>query len=550
MVETSQAGPASLPDLGGPEDGAAAAPGSRRFGGATIIVLTVGLLITAAVTWTAWDLDHRTEQRLLRVQTQQAGTVLLAAIPSTQTPLTTAAQVAAATGGDPGQFVQLMTPLIGGKGQFTAASLWQVRGGVLTEVAHVGALVDPATAEALGTRALNAKTFVVSGQLSRKPPRLDYAYPRAGPDPRYVVFAEHTVPADRRSAVANNSAFADLHYAIFLGPTSSPAKLLTTSFQALPTSGTERITVPFGDTALTLVTAPAGQLGGSLPARLPWIFAVLGLLVTGFAAWVTQWLVRRRQEAEHDAAQIRGLYGRLDELYREQRTNAETLQRSLLPQANPEIPGMEIGVRYVPGPHGVDIGGDWYSVVTLDDTHFGFVIGDVSGHGIKAASVMAALRFTIRTLVVEGNSPAEVLEKCSTQVLSLIDGHIATVLVGIADLATHEVAVANAGHLNPLMISPDGSEFVTTKVGVPVGVPEAVYDTVTLSTPRRSTLLAFTDGLVERRGESLDVGLERLRQAIPGDGRPLDDLLTTVIETMTVESTDDDIAVLALRWLE
>ncbi len=308
--------------------------------------------------------------------------------------------------------------------------------------------------------------------------------------------------------------------------------------------------MPFGDTALTLVTAPMGQLGGSLSGRLPWIFAILGLLLTGFAAWVTHGLVRRRQDAERDASHIRGLYGQLDHLYREQRTNAETLQRSLLPQANPEIHGMEFGVRYVPGAHGVDIGGDWYSVVALDDTHFGFVIGDVSGHGIKAASVMAALRFTIRALVVEGNSPAEVLEKCSTQVMPLIGGHIATVLIGIADVGTREVTLANAGHLNPLLITPDGAEFVTTKVGVPVGVPESTYDTVTLSTPRRSTLLAFTDGLVERRGESLDIGLERLRRATPVDGRSLDDLLTTVIDAMTSESTDDDIAVLALRWSE
>ena len=213
--------------------------------------------------------------------------------------------------------------------------------------------------------------------------------------------------------------------------------------------------------------------------------------MTGFAAWVTHRLVRRREDAERDASQIRGLYGQLDISIANSAATPRPSQRSLLPQAKPEIPGMEFGVRYVPGAHGVDIGGDWYSVVALDDTHFGFVIGDVSGHGIKAASVMAALRFTIRALVVEGNSPAEVLEKCSTQVMPLIGGHIATVLIGIADIATREVTLANAGHLNPLLITPDAAEFVTTKVGVPVGRPGVDLRHGHPFDPRRSTLLAL-----------------------------------------------------------
>lgn len=401
----------------------------------------------------------------------------------------------------------------------------------------------------MAARALNSRTFVVSGQLTGPHPVLDYAFSLPGQGSRFVVYAEHTVPSDRRSAVAGNSAFSDLNYAIFLGTTAAPSSLVTTSFASVPSTGTARSTVKFGDTALTLVTAPVGQLGGTLSARLPWIFLVLGLLVTGFAAWVTQGLVRRRQAAERDTSRIRGLYGELGRLYGEQRDNAETLQRSLLPQVKPELPGLEVGVRYVPGAHGVDIGGDWYSVVELDGTRFGFVIGDVSGHGVKAASVMAALRFTIRTLVLEGNSPAEVLEKCSSHVLALVDEHIATVLVGIGDIATHEVTLANAGHLNPLLVSSRGAEFVPTKVGVPVGISDATYDIVSLTLPPHSTLLAFTDGLVERRGESLDVGLERLRRSTPTDNRPLDDLVTMVIDLVAEESADDDIAVLALRWI-
>jgi serine phosphatase RsbU (regulator of sigma subunit) len=364
-----------------------------------------------------------------------------------------------------------------------------------------------------------------------------------------VVYAEHAVPADRRSAVASNSAFADLNYAIYLGsPTTG--HLLTTSFSHVPVGGsTDRAEVPFGDSELILVTAAAGQLGGTLSARLPWIFAILGVLLTAFAAWITRWLMRRRVEAERDAGKIRSLYGQLGDLYSEQRAIAETLQRALLPHVIPDIPHLEVAVRYVPGTQGMDIGGDWYSVLSIDERHFAFVVGDVSGRGVSAASVMAALRFTIRTLLLEGNSPAEVLRKCSIQIRGDIEGHFATAVVGIGDMERHEVSLANAGHLNPLLVRGGSTGFVQTSVGVPLGIPGGGYESVTVATPPASTMIAFTDGLVERRGESIDVGMDRLAVVTGAGQGPLDDLLTKIIGDLTDDQSEDDIAILALRWV-
>lgn len=111
-TQAEAAGTESWPSGAIPADIPAAR--TRRIGGATVLVLVVGVLITGTVTWTAWELNQRTEQRLLHVQTQQAADVLIAAIPSTQTPLTTAAEVAEATGGDPARFVQLMGPQVAG----------------------------------------------------------------------------------------------------------------------------------------------------------------------------------------------------------------------------------------------------------------------------------------------------------------------------------------------------------------------------------------------------------------------------------------------------
>jgi serine phosphatase RsbU (regulator of sigma subunit) len=524
-----------------------------RSGGVTIVVLVIGLLITAVVTWTAWTLNARTESRLLHLQTEQAGDVLTAAVPSTQTPLATAAQIAEVTGGSPSAFTGYFTPFVGSGQQFVSASLWEVGSGGARSVAVVGAVPDVSVASgttaSLITRALHSKSFVVGGIFGGRSPHIGYAYGLPGPAPRFVVYAEHAVPADRRSAVASNSAFADLNYAIYLGSAAS-GHLLTTSFGHLPASGsTDKVSVPFGDTELTLVTAPTGQLGGTLSARLPWIFGILGVLLTALGAWITRWLMRRRVEAERDAGQIRSLYGQLGDLYSEQRAIAETLQRALLPHVIPDIPQLEIAVRYVPGTQGMDIGGDWYSVLSIDDRHFAFVIGDVSGRGVSAASVMAALRFTIRTLLLEGNSPAQVLQKCSIQVRADIEGHFATAVVGIGDLERHEVFLANAGHLNPLLVTSGSTGFVETAVGVPLGIPGGAYESVTVTTPPASTMIAFTDGLVERRGESIDVGMQRLATATATGHGPLDDLLTKIIGDLADDRSEDDIAILALRWL-
>ena len=181
-----------------------------------------------------------------------------------------------------------------------------------------------------------------------------------------------------------SSAFSDLYYAIYLGRYETPSNLLTYDFSHLPPTGdTAKVTVPFGDSDITIVTAARGQLAGTLPALLPWIFGALGLLLTIAAAWTAERLVRRRRSAERDTDEIGRLYGELGTLYGEQRTIALTLQRALLPSDTPEIAGLEVAVQYVPGTTGMEIGGDWYSVIALDEQRFAFVIGDVSGRGAQ-----------------------------------------------------------------------------------------------------------------------------------------------------------------------
>ena len=124
----------------------------------------------------------------------------------------------------------------------------------------------------------------------------------------------------------------------------------------------------------------------------------------------------------------------------------------------------------------VDIGGDWYSVIPVDGAQFAFVVGDVSGRGISAASVMARRRFTMRAYLIEGHSPDDVLEMCSRQFSIVRDHHLATALVGLGNLHTREITLASAGHLSPLMVDSGRAEFIPTSVGLPLGLPHPPID--------------------------------------------------------------------------
>src|SRR5207247_49844 len=141
--------------------------------------------------------------------------------------------------------------------------------------------------------------------------------------------------------------------------------------------------------------------------------------------------------------------------------------------------------------NGVEIGGDWYDLIPLTDQQVFFVIGDVSGRGVHAGTMMASLQFAIRGFVSEGHPPAAVLDRLSNMVDVGRDGRSATVLCGVVDIQRHEISLANAGHLPPLLLGANTSEYVSTPVGPPIGVPaDTPYRSVTVSTPTHGTLLA------------------------------------------------------------
>jgi serine phosphatase RsbU (regulator of sigma subunit) len=504
-----------------------------------IVAVTVGLFLVTA------SLHDSNENRLLRQRAREAGVTVTAAVSSLQTPLSSAAQVAEATRGDANRFRNVAASVVGTGRTFVSLSLWRLDqpthpiavAGLAPKLANQPA----AEVQALFARATRTGKLTVAGLLDQPAPRVAYLV-TTEPKPTYLVSAESALPKNRTSVIRKDQAFSDLANAIYLGRTARPANLLTATTPHLPLRGrTTAVTIPFGDSALTLVFKPTRQLGGSLLARLPWIVLAAGLVLAVVAALTAERLVRRRSEAlalANDNAR----------LYSTQRSVAETLQHSLLPQELPEIPGLAFAVRYLPGVAGVEIGGDWYDVIPQGDRVV-VVVGDVSGRGLPAGIVMASLRYAIRAYAAQGDDPATILTKLGALVNVGEDGCFATVVCGAIDVATHEVTIANAGHLRPLLLEGDEATFVATPVGVPVGVePIRPYESVTIRAHEGATLLAFTDGLVERRGQSIDVGLERLEHTARRAPGSLDDLLTGVLRELGDGVGDDDTAVLGVRW--
>jgi len=521
-------------------------------------VLLVGLLLTGVLVWISASTYSSNEKRLLKLRTQDAGTLFTGAFAAIQTPLASSAALADATNGDLTKFMRFATPYTTGKTPtFASVSLWRLGPNQSGPLAVVGkppeldANASRAEAFFAGTAVSRSRLGVI-GLLTSPQPRLGYAFTSPGLTGRYVVYAESALPANRRSKFQKTSSFSDLNYALYLGKRQRPEDLLVTNLKTLPLKGqTASTSITFGSSSFTFVVNARHPLVGSFPERLPWLIAIVGALLSVGAALLTLRLVQRRTHAEQLASSLERIAEENRKLYSEQRTIAQTLQHALLPEKLPKIQGVETGARYEAGVDGVDIGGDWYDLIALDDHRLLLVVGDVSGRGVRAAATMASLRYAIHAYAAQNDPPATILTKLSKLVNVGATGQLATILCALVDVEAHELTVTSAGHLPPLLISDGRGTFIKGAVGVPIGVnTAATYTSTAVQTPRAATLLAFTDGLVERRGESIDTGLERLQQAATSSHSELDVLLSRLLEEMRHDGGDDDTAIAGLRWLD
>jgi PAS domain S-box-containing protein len=257
---------------------------------------------------------------------------------------------------------------------------------------------------------------------------------------------------------------------------------------------------------------------------------------------------RSRREYSHDEVRLAVEIARRispavvqSQRYEQEREIIEVLQRSLLPAELPRLSGLQIVGRYLPGTEGLRIGGDWYDAHALADGTLLLAIGDVVGHGVRAASAMGHLRVALQIYASERLEPAAILERLNRHFADAAEREMATLAVLLFDPTSGRLAYASAGHPPPAVRDADGTvEFLAEPGGPPICATRAPrfpqYETVLAA---GSCLALYTDGLVERRGESLDEGLARLAKLIEAHEGDANSLADAIIEHRAPEGTDD-----------
>ncbi|GAB7189454.1 hypothetical protein NUM3379_01600 [Kineococcus sp. NUM-3379] len=241
-----------------------------------------------------------------------------------------------------------------------------------------------------------------------------------------------------------------------------------------------------------------------------------------------------------------------DQLYAAERQRSMALQLGLLP-ALPQLPGIRVSARYLPAQRGAQVGGDWYDLLDLPSGAVGVVIGDVVGHDSAAAATMGQLRAVLRSYAWDRADPADVLDRTCRLVRGMGGGQFATVFYGLLSAPRPDGARtlhhATAGHPPPVLLLPDGrTELLDGPSGGLVGVHTGPRTAAGTDVPAGSTLLCYTDGLVEHRDRDITTGTAELREVLSAQrGREPGDLVDAVLAAM-VDGTRrrDDVAVIAL----
>ena len=297
---------------------------------------------------------------------------------------------------------------------------------------------------------------------------------------------------------------------------------------------------------------PAHPLGGSVASVLAVPLRVEGQAIGALHVGT----LFTRRFTDDDAAMLAlaadraGLAIQRVRLFEREHAIAEELQRSLLPAELPVVEGVTTAARYMPAGAGSQVGGDWYDVVVQPDGKLLLVIGDVAGRGIGAASRMGQLRSALRAYAFDGHGPASVLERLNAFHIGLHQRGMATVGLVSVDPSTGELRYAKAGHPPALVVDADGgTSWLDQAVGVPLGaIDDAIYEEGTGMLAPGSTLVLYTDGLVELRGELLDRGFERLERSTVAGPEDIDALCDAVLKgTLADPDVDDDVTLVVLR---
>jgi PAS domain S-box-containing protein len=235
-------------------------------------------------------------------------------------------------------------------------------------------------------------------------------------------------------------------------------------------------------------------------------------------------------------------------LFRHEHEAAVTLQRSLLPESLPELPGVRFAARYLPAAPGLEVGGDWYDVTVLREARAAMTIGDIAGRGIQAAAVMGHVSGVLRAFVLDGKAPDEAIQRTNRVMRESAQPQMATAVHLELDLEAGHVDYVRAGHPPALLRLPDGTiQRLAGKGTQPLGV----FDDLDCRThraefPPGGLLLLYTDGLIERSDRDFDEELDHLADAVAQGPADAEACLRELAERFSPETIPDDVAMLAV----
>ncbi|MFR9777756.1 SpoIIE family protein phosphatase [Micromonospora sp. MS34] len=320
------------------------------------------------------------------------------------------------------------------------------------------------------------------------------------------------------------------------GPDAAPAVVPWAVDDAgVPTGSTVRVDEPG---SWGLVEWPAGDTVTVAAARLREDRAPLYVVVPTATQMVRTPVLVQLSQAVASAVEAQRSF---DEEHR----IAVTLQRSLLPRRLPEITGLDLAVRYEPASAQTEVGGDFYELVMLDG-HLLVAVGDVAGHSLHAATVMAELRHAVRAYAVEGHQPGAILERVNELMRTLLPSEQATLCLLLLHPGSGLIRLASAGHL-PALISHDGRvEFVQHSAPL-LGVRAPRPPDLEFVLPAGATLVLYTDGLIERRDATIDDGLAALSVVAARVEHDLDLFCRRLLVELAPPEIHDDVAVVAVR---
>ncbi len=258
---------------------------------------------------------------------------------------------------------------------------------------------------------------------------------------------------------------------------------------------------------------------------------------------------------ESDAATLKELAARaalsLDNarLHRAESRVATTLQRSMIPTRPPQIPGVQIAHRYLPGDSRAEVGGDWFDAIQLPGSRVALVVGDVMGHGLHSAAAMGRFRTAMQTLAALDLPPGQLLRHLDNLAHKLGDDHLATCLYAVYDPINRTCELASAGHVPPVLVHPDGTgELLEIPAGAPIGVGGVPFVAKTIDVSDGSMLVLCTDGLVEVRGGDIGAGLAALCGNLIDPRQSPEQACDVVLDRLHSDDRKDDVALLVARF--